>query len=65
MFNKHFGQDGAGTVATENLETGKRKWPKVIIILALMASALDPMMKGGVGLSKEDKDISYEKSEKQ
>jgi len=48
-------------VATENLETGKRKWPKGINILALMASFLDPRMKGGVGLSNEDKEIIYDK----
>jgi len=45
----------------ENLETGKRKWPKGINILALMASFLDPRMRGEVGLSHEDKDIIYEK----
>jgi len=28
IFNTHFGQVYAGTVAMENLETGKRKWPK-------------------------------------
>ena len=48
-------------VATENLETGKRKRPKGINILALMASFLDPRMKGGVGLSNEDKEIIYDK----
>jgi len=48
IFNTHFGQGDAGTVATENLETGERKWPKEINILALMASFLDPRMKGGV-----------------
>jgi len=28
IFNTHFGQGDAGTVAIENLETGKRKRPK-------------------------------------
>jgi len=55
IFNKHFVQGDAGTVAMENLETGKRKWPKGVNILALMASFLDPRMKGGVGLLNEDK----------
>ena len=41
IFNTHFGQGDAGVVATENLETGKRKQPKGINILALMASLLD------------------------
>jgi len=50
IFNSHFGHGDAGTVAMENLETGKRKRPKGINILALMDSFLDPRMKGGVGL---------------
>jgi len=61
IFNTHFGQGDAGVVATENLETGKRKQPKGINILALMASFLDPRMKGGVGLSNEDKEVIYDK----
>jgi len=61
IFNTNFGQGVAGTVATENLETGKRKGPKGIYILALMASFLDPWMKGGVGLSNEEKEIIYDK----
>ena len=48
-------------IAMENLETGKRKRPDGINILALMASLLDPRMKGGVGLSNEDKEIIYDK----
>jgi hypothetical protein len=36
VFNMHFVQGDAGMVATENLETGKRKRPKGINILALM-----------------------------
>ena len=34
IFNTHFGQGDAGMVSMENLETGKRKWPKGINILA-------------------------------
>jgi len=54
IINTHFGQVDAGIVATENLETGKRKRRKRINILALMASFLYPRLKGGVGLSNED-----------
>ena len=61
VFNTHFGQCGAGTIAIENLETGKQRRPKGINIFAFMASFLDPSMKGGVGLFNEDKDIFYEK----
>jgi len=60
-FNTHFGQGDGGMVATENLETGKRKRPKGINILALMASILDPRIKGGVGLLNDDKEIIYDK----
>jgi len=56
VLNTHFGQGGSGTVATEYLETIKRKRPKGINLLELMASFLDPRMKGGVGLSNKDKD---------
>ena len=45
----------------ENLAAGKRKQPKGINILALMASFLDPRMKGGVGLLNDDKEIIYDK----
>ena len=43
------------------LEIGKRKRPKGINILALMASILDPRIKGGVGLLNDDKEIIYDK----
>ena len=65
VFNMHFGQGGSGMVGMENLESGKQRRPKGINILALMASFLDPRMKGGVRLSNKDKDIIYEKTEKQ
>jgi len=55
IFNKHFGDGEAGSVATENLLPGDRRRPKGIHMLALMASFLDPRTKGGVGLSDEDK----------
>jgi len=47
------------------LEIGKRKRPKGINILALMASILDPRMKGGVGYRMMTKRSSMKKSEKQ
>ena len=59
IFNTHFGQGDAGMVTIENLETGKRKRPKGINILALMASFLDPRMKSGVGLLNDDKEIFH------
>jgi hypothetical protein len=39
------------TVATQNLQPGIRRHPMGINMLALMASFLDPRMKGGVGIS--------------
>lgn len=53
-FNKHFGTGIDGTVAQENLIEGARRRPKGISMLALMASLLDPRMKGGVGISPAD-----------
>jgi hypothetical protein len=61
IFNTHFGEGGAGTVATENLQPGFRRRPKGINMLALMASFLDRRMKGGVGVSELDKEIIYDK----
>jgi hypothetical protein len=55
IFNTHFGDGEAGSVATENLLPGDLRHPKGIHMLALMASFLDPRTKGGVGLSDEDK----------
>jgi hypothetical protein len=55
IFNKHFGDGEAGSVATENLLPGDCRHPKGIHMLALMASFLDPRTKGGFGLSDEDK----------
>jgi hypothetical protein len=49
IFNTHSGEGGAGTVATENLQPGFRRRPKGINMLALMASFLDPRMKGHRG----------------
>ena len=60
VFNTHFGHGGDGTVATENLQPGIRRRPKGINMLALMASFLDPRMKGGVGISDADKEIIYD-----
>jgi len=60
IFNKHFGDGEAGSVATENLLPGDRRHPKGIHMLALMASFLDPRTKGGVGLSDEDKRQIYD-----
>jgi hypothetical protein len=53
-FNKHFGNGAAGTVAFENAVEGERRRPKGVSMLALMASFLDPWMKGGVGVSPAD-----------
>jgi hypothetical protein len=60
VFNKHFGECQDGAVATENLQPGERRRPKGINMLALMASLLDPRMKGGVGISEQDKAYIYE-----
>jgi len=52
--------DGAdGTVATENKALGEQSHPKGLKMLILVASLLDPRMKGGVGLSMEDQDVIY------
>ena len=59
-FNTHFGLGADGTVATENLQPGLKRRPKGINMLALMASFLDPRMKGGVGISDADKEAIYE-----
>jgi hypothetical protein len=58
-FNKHFGNGAAGTVAFENSVEGQRRRPKGVSMLALMASFLDPRMKGGVGISPQDQDSIY------
>jgi hypothetical protein len=60
VFNTHFGQGGDGTVATENLQPGIRRCPKGINMLALMASFMDPRMKGGVRISDADKEIIHD-----
>jgi hypothetical protein len=60
VFNSHFGQGFAGTIATENLVPGERRRPKGINMLALMASFLDPRMKGGVGILDEDRNEIYD-----
>jgi len=60
VFNTHFGVGADGTVATENLQPGLRRRPKGINMLALMASYLDPRMKGGVGISDADREIIYD-----
>ena len=46
-------------MATEH-QTGERRRPKGIPMLALMASLIDPRFKTGPGLSKEDKNIVWE-----
>jgi len=58
--NKHFGNGAAGTVAFENAIEGERRRPKGVSMLALMASFLDPRMKGGVGFSPADQDAIYQ-----
>ena len=59
VFNNHFGSGAAGTVAFENAVEGPRRRPKGISTVALMASFLDPRMKGGVGISPADQDAIY------
>jgi hypothetical protein len=56
-FNTRFGTGADGTVATENLMEGPRRRPKGMHMLQLMASFLDPRMKGGLGIS--DIDMEY------
>jgi hypothetical protein len=58
-FNKHFGNGAAGTVAFENAVEGEHRQPKGVPMVALMASFLDPWMKGGVGVSPADQDAIY------
>ncbi len=60
IFREHFGDGEDGTVATENLVPGRRRRPKGINMLALVASFLDPRMKGGVGISQADKVVIYD-----
>lgn len=60
VFNEHFGQGLAGTVATEKIVEGERRRPKGIHMLALMASILDPRMKRGIGISEEDQTQIYD-----
>jgi hypothetical protein len=55
VFNTHFGQGLVGTIVTENLQPGEQRRPKGISMLALMASFLDPRMKGGVGILEDDR----------
>jgi hypothetical protein len=58
-FNKHFGNGAVGTVAFENAVEGDRRRPKGVPMVALMASFLDPRMKGGVGVSLPDQDAIF------
>jgi hypothetical protein len=58
-FNKHFGNGAAGTVAFENAVEGEHRGPKGVPMVALIASFLDPCMKGGVGVSPADQDAIY------
>ena len=49
-FNETFGTGVEGTVAEDHLTEGPKRRPKGIPLLSLMASLLDPRMKGGVGI---------------
>jgi hypothetical protein len=60
VFNTHFGQGLAGTIAAENLQPGEWRRPKGINMLALVASFLDPWMKGGVGILEDDRNEIYD-----
>ena len=54
--NDTFGTGEEGTVAEENLTEGAKRRPKGIPILVLMASLLDPRIKGGIGIPPQDKE---------
>jgi hypothetical protein len=54
-FNKMFGTGVEGTVAHDHLIEGPKRRPKGIPLLSLMASLLDPRMKGGIGILELDK----------
>jgi hypothetical protein len=56
-----FGSGAEGTVAANVLPLGPRRRPKGIPILVLMASLLDPRMKGGVGIPNMDKEFVWER----
>lgn len=55
-----FGSGYEGTVADENQTEGARRRPKGIPLLVLMASLLDPRMKGGVGIPYQDREQIWE-----
>jgi hypothetical protein len=60
IFNRNFGDGANGKVTTENLVLGEQSHPKGLnMLILIMASLLDPRMKGGVGLSMEDQDVIY------
>jgi hypothetical protein len=54
-FNELFGTGAEGTVAHDHLTEGPKRRPKGIPLLSLMASLLDPRMKGGIGIPELDK----------
>jgi hypothetical protein len=54
--NEIFGSGEEGTVAVEHLTEGANRHPKGIPLLALMASLLDPRMKGGIGIPPYDRE---------
>jgi hypothetical protein len=56
-----FGSGSEGTVASDTLPEGPRCRPRGITILVLMASLLDPRMKGGVGIPDIDKEFVFGK----
>jgi hypothetical protein len=49
-FNEMFGTGAEGTVAHDHLTEGPKRRPKDMPLLSLMASLLDPRMKGGIGI---------------
>ncbi len=55
--NDIFGSGEEGTVTDEHLTEGPKRRPNGIPILSLMASLLDPRMKGGIGIPPWDKEV--------
>jgi hypothetical protein len=60
-WNEIFGNGVEGTVVSELLPEGLQCQPRGIPILVLMASLLDPKMKGGVSIPDIDKEFLFRK----
>jgi hypothetical protein len=60
-----FGSGAEGSVAADFLPLGPRQDPKGIPLLVLMASLLDPRIKGGVGIPNADKESEINQREEE